>query len=509
MQTVVAGGDGSGLSDESQLLPPERGESENETGSFRGRGGGRDGGDGGDGGGGGSGKNGADDGGQLEYEEHFHLVDESPRWLLFPQPNADQKYAYQPRPLSLPDSDIEEPRGGGLSRREIFEVLRNVRLFKDITNAELEQLMGLGKLISYPRHSKLVREGTLGSTCFVCITGQLITFSSKAALLDGPPTTEVQRLQAGATLGPTSVFGEAGLVEDVVRDYAVSAVTSCRMWTIDRAALDPIEKHLRPLVMTRLEMTSEWTALKQVVMEGLLSGLAFFGSLVPARRQALASLMTIVRAEAGSVLFREGDSPTRFYIVCDGRVEIHKQGHKLEAASTISSIESKSMRPWFGEVGLFVRKPRVGSAQVAENALLLVVEEINFDAFLSAVPDFRSYLNKSHSQASTVNERASSGKQLTLEQSAIEEQRLREQAHVALKWQSGGLIGGKERDDGADRSIFAERWERIVTALLYMSDRRARPGAGAQYATVSFKTKDYVWKPPNSAPSSPRARRLL
>ena len=167
------------------------------------------------------------------------------------------------------------------------------------------------------------------------------------------------------------------------------------------------------------------------------------------------------------------------------------------------------MRPWFGEVGLFARKPRVGSAQVAENALLLVVEEINFDAFLSAVPDFRSYLNKSHSQASTVNERASSGKQLTLEQSAIEEQRLREQAHVALKWQSGGLIGGKERDDGADRSIFAERWERIVTALLYMSDRRARPGAGAQYATVSFKTKDYVWKPPNSAPSSPRARRLL
>ena len=38
---------------------------------------------------------------------------------------------------------------------------------------------------------------------------------------------------------------EAGLVEDVVRDYAVSAVTTCRMWTIDRAVLDPFEKHHR------------------------------------------------------------------------------------------------------------------------------------------------------------------------------------------------------------------------------------------------------------------------
>ena len=429
--------------------------------------------------------------------EPFHIVDESPRWLLFPQPNAEQRHAYQPRALDLPATDRDEPPVGAMSRRDVFEVLRRVRLFKDITNAELEELMSLGKVIAYPRYSILVREGTLGSTAFVCLSGQLVTFSSKATAHSGPATTDAQRLQAGATLGPASIFGEAGLVEDVVRDYAVSAVSTCRMWTIERSALDPFEKHLRPPVMSRLESTAEWVALKQVVIEGLLSTLPFFGSLVPSRRQALAGLMTIAWYDTGSVLFREGDNATRFYIVSEGTVEIHKHGGKFSGSRVVSSIDVKSARPWFGEVALFMRKPRAGSALIVETARLLVVDEINFDPFLAMVPDFRPYLNKNHKQASAFKEKNKG--MLTIEQSTAEEQKLQEQAQVAMKWQSGSMLGAKSKDDMAERSIFAERWERLVTSLLYMSNRQAGGGGGgSNYNTVSFKTSDYIWQPPKT-----------
>ena len=93
---------------------------------------------------------------------------------------------------------------------------------------------------------------------------------------------------------------------------------------------------------------------------------------------------------------------------------------------------------------------------------------------------------------------ANKGGLLTLEASTAEEQKLHEQSQIAMKWQSGGLIGGKVKDDTAERSIFAERWERLVTALLYMSKpgHASRASGGARYNTVSFKTSDYVWVRP-------------
>ena len=141
------------------------------------------------------------------------------------------------------------------------------------------QVISLGKVTSYPRYSKLVREGTLGSTAFVILSGQLLAFSSKG----GP----------GGTLGVASIFGEVGLVEDVVRDCSVSAVSTCRTWSIDRALLDPREKYLRPSIMDTLEKTPEWRELQVQVIEGMLASLPFFGTLVPSRRLGLAGLMTI------------------------------------------------------------------------------------------------------------------------------------------------------------------------------------------------------------------------
>ena len=123
------------------------------------------------------------------------------------------------------------------------------------------------------------------------------------------------------------------------------------------------------------------------------------------------------------------------------------------------------------------------------------MDEINFDPFLAMVPDFRPYLNKNHKQASALKDRANKGGLLTLEASTAEEQKLHEQSQIAMKWQSGGLIGGKVKDDMAERSIFAERWERMVTSLLYMpsesTGKQSRASGRGPHSTISFRTADY------------------
>jgi CRP-like cAMP-binding protein len=295
------------------------------------------------------------------------------------------------------------------------------------------------------------------------------------------------------------MVGESGLVADAVRDLSVSALTACKVFIVDRSALDPhgADAWRRPPVMTALEKTDEYTELKHHVITGMLETLPFFMALVSSRRAALASLMNITYYEAGSMIFREGDQGTRFYIVSDGVVEIHKSGSKYSGSRVVSVITPTMDRPWFGEVAMWMRKPRQGSAIVGTDARLLVIEEINFDAFLNMVPDFRPYLNKNHKQT-TVHNNVHNKDRRSLEVAQAEEQKLTEQSNVAMKWQSGGRLGSGGKDDLQERSLYAERWERIVSAMLFRTGHTPAGGVRA-VTTVSFRTADYVYKGPRAA----------
>jgi CRP-like cAMP-binding protein len=248
--------------------------------------------------------------------------------------------------------------------------------------------------------------------------------------------------------------------------------------------------------------------------------------------------MSINIFEQGHVIFREGDQATRFYIISTGAVEIHKNAGRFAGSRVVSSVTPDIDRPWFGEVALWLRKPRgapppppprgaaaccarlccegehdpsttrarrrarrvrsccmcaAGSAVVtSETCRVLVIDEMDFDAFLAMVPDFRPYVNKNHRQ---VTQHTKKGGSVTLEAAAAEEERLHTTTAVTATWQSGGRLGGRTDLDATDRSLFAERWERIVTALLYLpgADDGERGGGGRGHSTVSFRTADYVF----------------
>ena len=430
----------------------------------------------------------------LEDKPPLVLVDDSPGWLLFPTVPRDgeseppvKNEVYKPKQIAFAFDKTEY--------EEVYDVLRRTRLFRSITDKDLGAIVGLGRVFEYPRYSILVREGTNSTTCYVVLSGSLSYVS-----LRHPATNTI--------LKPADTFGETGLVSDLVRDHTVHALSSCRVFQLERAVLDPPLKKdawKTPEVTAYLKATPEWTELKHLVIADILENLPFFSALVSSRRAALAALMTIVQYEKEQVIFREGDQALNFYIVSDGHVEIHKSGSsKFGSSRVVNSITPNMDRPWFGEVALFLRKPRAGSALVvSETVRLLVVDEIHFDAFLAMVPDFRPYLNKNHNQASVLKQKKNLMELQAAEQETAE---LQAKQNVAAQWQSGGRLGGTENgpEEDGQRSIFAERWERMVTSLLYL------PGANGQmnssrgarhHSTVSFKTKDYMYvpSPPKSA----------
>ncbi len=81
----------------------------------------------------------------------------------------------------------------------------------------------------------------------------------------------------------------------------------------------------------------------------------------------------------GTMLFRDGDSGDAMYVVHEGRVRIFKH-----AASGEKTLAVFGAGEFFGEMALLNDKPRTASAEVVEDAKLLVIDRRTFGAMVAS-----------------------------------------------------------------------------------------------------------------------------
>ncbi len=78
----------------------------------------------------------------------------------------------------------------------------------------------------------------------------------------------------------------------------------------------------------------------------------------------------------GTVLFREGDPGKTMYVLQTGRVRITKEGHGGDADKTLAELGAGE---FFGEMAILNDKPRTATAEVVEEARLLVIDARTFE----------------------------------------------------------------------------------------------------------------------------------
>jgi len=83
------------------------------------------------------------------------------------------------------------------------------------------------------------------------------------------------------------------------------------------------------------------------------------------------------RFTAGTVLFREGDRGEEMFIIQSGKVKISKKIRGVE--KTLATLEKGE---FFGEMAILNDKPRSASADVVEDADMLVIDRKTFDVML-------------------------------------------------------------------------------------------------------------------------------
>lgn len=92
---------------------------------------------------------------------------------------------------------------------------------------------------------------------------------------------------------------------------------------------------------------------------------------------------------AGNVIFREGESGTRAYLIKEGRVEIRKQLGNREIL--LGTIQKGSI---FGEMALIDDQPRLASAVAVEDTTVIIISRETLQAKVAQSDPFvRGLLN--------------------------------------------------------------------------------------------------------------------
>lgn len=105
--------------------------------------------------------------------------------------------------------------------------------------------------------------------------------------------------------------------------------------------------------------------------------------------------------KAGSIIFRQGDQESHFFIIEEGRVGIfiNQNGNNVK-------ITECGPGESFGEFALLDHAPRSASAQALTDLQVFKVSAKGFDEMLTQLPDWASFMLKSFvNRMKAMNER--------------------------------------------------------------------------------------------------------
>lgn len=116
---------------------------------------------------------------------------------------------------------------------------------------------------------------------------------------------------------------------------------------------------VRPLVVIGRRAAQRQRELEPRVRT--LAGLAIFDGASEASLELLAAEVVPVEVEAGQVVLREGDTANDLYIAIAGSLSVSVAGNEVGSLGPLD---------WFGEIGLFDRRPRTATVTAVDDSTL-------------------------------------------------------------------------------------------------------------------------------------------
>jgi len=117
-------------------------------------------------------------------------------------------------------------------------------------------------------------------------------------------------------------------------------------------------------------------------MDAVLATAPLFAGVDPSTADLLASVMTTRKVDRGHVVFTEGDTGDRLFIVLDGKVKISRSA--VDGRENLLAVLGPS--EMFGELSLFDPGPRTATATAVTDSVLASLDHDDLRPLLLAQP---------------------------------------------------------------------------------------------------------------------------
>jgi len=222
-------------------------------------------------------------------------------------------------------------------------------LFSTLGQNDLNVVIGAMKEVKADAKQRVINQGDSGDFLFVIETGRL----DCVIKVDGVDKV-VKTCEAG------DVFGELALLYNCPRAASVDAREPCVLWQLDRDTFNNIVK--------------EAAQKKRECYDAFLAKVPLLASMDAYERSQLADALKSEEFTSGSVICREGDDGSSFYIIEEGSAVATKSGNE---------VMTYGPGDYFGELALLRNQPRAATVVAKSTTSLLSLDSRSFKRLLN------------------------------------------------------------------------------------------------------------------------------
>ncbi len=213
----------------------------------------------------------------------------------------------------------------------------------------------------------LFEEGSLGTSMYMLAHGGM----KATHKMESGEEEDLAFFKAGA------VFGEIALIMDMPRTASIRCTEN------DTLLLELKKDDFRAF----LKLLPNTMSINDVVKKRTTDSfkrfrVPFFEAIPDDKYHQLAQLCTIEQCPPDTVLFREGDIGTKFYILAHGQVAV--RGVREGVDKLLTTIGPGK---YFGEIALVQERPRTATVITLSRCVILSITKENFQAFFAEAPE--------------------------------------------------------------------------------------------------------------------------
>jgi len=241
------------------------------------------------------------------------------------------------------------------SRGSLSKAFNTIVLFSHLDEDERNEISDAMFLDCYQQEDIIMKQGDAGDNFYIVDQGEVEIIINEECV---------------SKIGEGGSFGELALIYGTPRAATVKAMSTVKLWGIDRDSY------------RRILMDS--TIKKRKMYEDLLSKVSILANLDEWERMTVADALEDVTFEDGTEVVKQGDHGDNFFIIVEGMATVTQCQAEGECVQEVGHLGPSD---YFGEIALMLERPRAATVTAKGALKCAQLDRARFERLLGPCAD--------------------------------------------------------------------------------------------------------------------------